>query len=153
MTDIRLFSEQLTSYLAKLLSHISMVQIRKPKLLPPCPRCVARGPAHAVPVRIQCWLVQKRLPPKGRKCLGRPACHFHNFLVSQQRIMLHLEMVAVTQHIQVNAFNLKATRPFVLPSLAIWARKPPNKHGTSKLPIDRKKEPRFHFYLNTEVKT
>lgn len=78
----------------------SMVQSRKTKLLPPCPRCVARGPAHAVPVRIQCWLVQRRLPPKGRKCLGRPACHFHNFLVSQQRIMLHLQPVAVSQHIQ-----------------------------------------------------
>ena len=63
--------------------------------------------------------LKKSASSTARKCLAWPACGLHNFLVSQQRIKLHFQIVTVIQHIQVKDFKPGARTPFLLPHLPL----------------------------------
>lgn len=88
--------------------------------------------------------------------LAWPACDLYDFLVRQQRITLHLQVVRVTQlsTLKSRPSTLKPSRPFLLPSPAICTQKPPNQHEdpqTSYRPEGR--SPGFISIVNSEIKT
>lgn len=101
-----------------------MFQLLKLKLLPPYPWCLAGGTITECLCKDSVLATQRTLPPGGQKLslasLWPPR-------VSSQPT--ETQATTVTQHTQVSAFNPTVTRPFVLPSLAIWARKPPKSMG------------------------
>ena len=56
---------------------------------------------------VECLLAQRDLPLVGQEMLNLLACDFYNFLITQERTRLHLNIRTVTQYVEVNAFDLQ----------------------------------------------